>query len=120
MNGGIILTEINTGQFLTKSLKQFMERWIQNNDDYLENPPHIALISSDMKENPEGIAQAIQLNLKNPKQVVPEQYEFELDFFSDPNPPADYHDITLFIDWTPALICPKPIALQVPSLIRKS
>ncbi len=100
-------------------LSKFMKNWIENDKAYTANPPHIAIIHSDMQTDKEGIAKAIQLEFGNPTPIGTDCWQFSLKFVNTPMNPQEYKNITLFIDWLPALVCPEPIRVQVPSLISK-
>jgi len=104
-----------TRAFIPLSL--FMHNWIKHNQIYLDTPPHVAMIHSDMKEDPSGMAQALHLTLANPERRGNNSWAFNFTCIDDHLDTGTYHDMILFIDWTPALICPEPIRIQVPSLI---
>ena len=98
--------------------ENFMHNWVKHNEAYLANPPRIALIHSDMKEDANGVAQAIKLLLSNPRMDGAGVWRFQVEFLKETMQPQECHDITLFVDWVPAVICPEPIRVQVPSLIK--
>ncbi|CDZ79227.1 hypothetical protein BN59_03545 [Legionella massiliensis] len=95
-------------------VKKVIPIWANNNQDFLNEPPEIALAYTKMKSNSDGISHAIPVDLSNPGAIIDSSCKFSLSFKDEIIPPGKYEDVTLFIDWLPTLYCPKPINLLLP------
>src|SRR3990167_6660451 len=98
------------------SATTFLNNWKQNPKVFLEHPPRVALIDSDMTTDGDGIAKAIEITLKNPVLLQDGHWQFDLAFLENALE-GIRSDAILMIDWPAALPCPPAIKLQVPSLI---
>jgi hypothetical protein len=94
-------------------IEKYLATWARNNPLFLREPPRVAVIYSGMKENNQGRAQAIPIEISNPRGNNL-HWTFDVKNLSQ----GQYRDIILFIDWPASLECPEPIKLEVPSLFR--
>lgn len=95
---------------------KFLRTWINNNQEFTQNPPEIAIIHSNMKTDAHSISQAIPIILWDPVANGHNSWKFKLKMQTEKLMAGSYLGITLFIDWLPALKCPEPIRLELPSL----
>ncbi len=92
--------------------ERYLTTWAKNHSLFLQQPPEIAMIHSDMKEDAHGKAKAIPMEMTNPQKIGLNSWKFDSHLVKS----GIYRSIVLFLDWLPALECPKPIQIEVPAL----
>ena len=91
---------------------KYLHTWAKNHEIFLEAPPQVAIIHSDMKEDAHGKAKAIPVQISHPREIGPNNWVFDSKLLA----PGKYNHIVLFLDWPASLECPEPILLEVPAL----
>jgi hypothetical protein len=100
------------------STDRFMNIWIENNNAFVLNVPQIAILHSGMKTDVNGLSQAISLVLSDPASEGGHGWKFKLKTQSKDLTAGHYQDVILVFDWLPAMECPEPIKLELPSLFK--
>lgn len=95
--------------------QRFINTWLAHSTAFEQDLPEVGIIYSAMKLNSTKETEAIPIILHKPKKIRDNEWQFQLKNKAHMLK-GEYQDVILFIDWLPALQCPEPIKLLVPSL----
>ncbi len=98
------------------NIEHFMSIWLKHKEAFNSEPPEIAIAYTKMARDKGGIAHAVPIHLSNPMRKD-NGWSFDLSFPEQIIEEGRYQGASLFIDWFPSSVCPKPVALLFPESV---
>lgn len=79
------------------TMTQFMNDWAKGKNSFQANPPNAAIVHAALKTNEKGIAQALPVELTNPKES-PDGWVFHLKDLKGMVNIGNYNGVIVFVD----------------------